>query len=100
MLDKLPVFRTYAALRHNTRRLETATTELEQLRDRLSEVAALKRSLEKRDKLIEQHNMPVVSAKDLKRTVKSRGEQYRAASPFPHLVLENWPSNPLPASGF
>ena len=90
MLDKLPVFRTYAALRHNTRRLETATTELQQLRDQVGEVASLKRSLEKRDKLIEQHHMPVVSPKDLKRIVKARGEQYRGASPFPHLVLDNF----------
>src|SRR5687767_14436772 len=90
MLDKLPVFQTRAALRKKAEELEVMSTEMRQLRDQLSEMAALKKALEQKSKLLETHNQPAVSAKDLKRIVKREQQQYREASPFPHLVMDDF----------
>lgn len=90
MLDKLPVFQTRAALRKKAKELEVMSTEMRQLRDQLSEMAALKKALEQKSKLLETHNQPVVSAKDLKRIVKREQQHYREASPFPHLVMDDF----------
>jgi len=90
MIDRLPLFRTRAALRERDNRLQAMASEVQQLRRQASEAASLKHNLEKRDRLIEMQGMSVVSAKDLRRIVKHRGEGYRAAAPFPHIVIDNF----------
>ncbi len=90
MLDKLPVFRTRAALRKKIEQLEAMSAEVQELRQQLSGMAALKKALERNAKLLETHSLPVVSAKDLKRIVKRDGQRYREASPFPNIVLDNF----------
>jgi len=90
MIDKLPVFRTRAALREKTEQFELMSAELRQLRQQVAEVTSLKRTVEKHAKLLEKHSTPVISAKDLKRIVKHEREHYRHASPFPNIVLDNF----------
>ena len=90
MLDRLPVFRTRALLREKTAQLEVMSAEMQQLRAQISEMAALRRTLEKHAKLLETHALPVISAIDLKRIVKHKGQDYREASPFPNIVLDNF----------
>ena len=91
MFDKLPGVRSYAdALRERTQQLQDATAEVERLRKQVSDAANLRRTLEKRENVIELFNAPLVSAKDLKRIVKTRTQQYREAEPFPHVALDNF----------
>ena len=90
MLDKLPVFRTRASLRRKTAQVEALSAEMQELRQQLADMAALRRALEKSAKLLETHALPVVSAKDLRRIVKHQGQQYREATPFPNVVFDNF----------
>jgi Rps23 Pro-64 3,4-dihydroxylase Tpa1-like proline 4-hydroxylase len=88
MLDKLPVFRTRAALQQKAEQLELMSAELQELRRQVAEMPALKRTAEKRASLLDKHSSPMISAKDLKRIAKYEKEHYRQASPFPHIVLD------------
>ena len=90
MLDKLPVFQTRAALRQKTEQLEVMSTEIRQLREQVSELAALRKTIEQKTRQLETHTLPVVPAKDLKRIVKRESQQYREAPPFPHLVIDDF----------
>jgi hypothetical protein len=65
MFDKLPVFRTRAALRKKSEQLDAMSAEMQRLREQLSEMTGLKRALEKSTKLLETHKLPVVSPKNL-----------------------------------
>jgi hypothetical protein len=55
MVDKLPIFRTRAALRQKIEQLEAMSAEMKGLREQLSEMTALKRAFEKSSKLLETH---------------------------------------------
>ena len=66
------------------------SAELQELRQQAAAIPALKRTVEKHAKLLEKHSAAIISAKDLKRIAKHEREHYRQASPFPHIVLENF----------
>jgi hypothetical protein len=83
MLDKLPVFRTRAALLTKTKQLKAMSTELHELREQLSKMAR-----DKNTELFETSILPV--AKKLKRIVKHERQSYREASPFPNIVLDDF----------
>jgi 2-oxoglutarate-Fe(II)-dependent oxygenase superfamily protein len=90
MIDRLPIFRTRAALRQKTEQLEVTSAELQELRRQVAEIPALKKTVDKQTNLLEKHSSPIISASDLKRIAKYQGEDYRQASPFPHIVLDNF----------
>jgi Rps23 Pro-64 3,4-dihydroxylase Tpa1-like proline 4-hydroxylase len=90
MLEKLPVFRTRAALQQKTEQLEAIKAEMRGLRQQISEMAGLKKTLEASAKLLQIHELPIVKAKELKRIVKHHRAEYREASPFPNVVLDNF----------
>ena len=90
MLEKLPGFRTHAELRNRTEELALMSAEIQQLRQQVAEIPNLKKTIERHAKLLDRHATPVISAKDLKRIVKHQGQQYRDASPFPNIVLDNF----------
>ena len=66
------------------------SAEIQQLRQQVADIPNLKKTIERHAKLLDRHATPVISAKDLKRTVKHQGQQYRDASPFPNIVLDNF----------
>jgi hypothetical protein len=90
MLEKLPGFRTHAELRTRTEQLGLMSAEIQELRQQVAEIPNLKKQIERHAKLLERYSTPVISAKDLKRIVKHQSQQYREASPFPNIVLENF----------
>ena len=113
-LRKLPVLRTYAALRAKTAQLQTLTAEiaslreqiaalrekttqlkalkadLQQLREQVAEVTALRKEIEKRDELVEAHGTAVISPRRLERILRNDGHGYRDATPFPHIVIDKF----------
>jgi 2-oxoglutarate-Fe(II)-dependent oxygenase superfamily protein len=88
--DRLPVIGAYARLRAQARQLETMAVEIERLRAQAAEIADVRRALEKRDRLVEELTGAVVATKALRRIVKNEAQHYREASPFPHLVIEDF----------
>jgi len=89
-LDRLPVVGAYSRLHAQARQLESMAAELERLRTQAGEAATLQHALEKRDRLLEELTGAVVAAKALRRIAKNEAQHYRDASPFPHLVLDDF----------
>jgi Rps23 Pro-64 3,4-dihydroxylase Tpa1-like proline 4-hydroxylase len=54
------------------------------------EIAALRRSVDRRDKLLAAHAAPVFTAESLKRFLKRHRDEYRGASPFPHVAIDKF----------
>jgi len=87
---RLPILRTYAALRAQTEQLATVKAEVRQLRERAAEIPKLKQQAEAAVRQLDMHHASVISPKTLKQILKGSGQHYRDVSPFPNIVLDNF----------
>lgn len=82
-ISRLPIARTFAALRQRTAQLEMVKADLRQTRSQLDAEA------QRADLLVRAH-LRAVSAKHLKAIVTERTAEYRDAQPFPNIVFEDF----------
>jgi len=54
------------------------------------QIAALNKSIERRDKMLAAYAAEIIRADSLKRMLKRHGQSYRDASPFPHVVIDKF----------
>ncbi len=85
-LVRLPILRTYAALRAQTAQLASVKADVRQLRERAAQIPRLKTELEDAHLRLDAHASSVVSPRTLKQILKGGGQHYREAQPFPHIV--------------
>lgn len=114
MLQRLPLFRTRAALseksaqvealkadkqqlrarleelRAQVVQLQARTAEIDRLRDQAAELAALKDAVTQGDGQGAADLLSVVSSRTLERLVATHATGYREASPFPHIVIDDF----------
>lgn len=81
-ISRLPIARTYAALRQRTAQLETAKRDLKRARKELEAGART------HDLLVRTQVRPVLPRR-LKTILTESTDAYRNARPFPHIVLED-----------
>lgn len=76
---RLPVLRTYEALRATQARLAATRDELRQTREELDTA----------QRALQRHTTHVVPLRRLKEIATANADRYRTADPFPHVVLDD-----------
>src|SRR5688572_11340746 len=89
-LARLPILRTYAAVRAQAAQLATVKAEVRQLRERAAEIPKLRKQLEDAERRLNALHASVVTPRTLKQVLKGGGQHYREATPFPHIVIDNF----------